>query len=266
VDGRDLADPVTAPPYAVTWATLALENRTYTLTAVARDAAGNRATSAPVAITVENDRTLPTTYITAPAEGATVSGPTSIAASASAVHAILGVYFHVDGHTVGQPVASPPYTVAWDTTTVPDGRHILTAAVLDASGAVVRSDPVAVTVRNVSDATPPTLSIVATPAVLWPPNHKLVRVIIRVNVSDDADPSPGVKLVSITCNDACNPAEDIQRADQATDDREFDLRAERTGGGSSRAYTITYSATDASGKISTSTTTVVVPHDLSKRK
>jgi hypothetical protein len=87
-----------------------------------------------------------------------------------------------------------------------------------------------------------------------------------VNVSDDADPNPSIKLVSITCNDACNPAEDIQRAQLATDDREFDLRAERTGEGSSRTYTITYSATDASGKSATATTTVVVPHDLGKRK
>ncbi len=89
---------------------------------------------------------------------------------------------------------------------------------------------------------------------------------VTVNVSDDADPNPAVKLVSITCNDACNPAGDIQGAPLGTDDREFDLRAERTGGVSGRIYTITYSATDASGNTSTATTAVVVPHDLGKRK
>jgi hypothetical protein len=91
-----------------------------------------------------------------------------------------------------------------------------------------------------------------------------VSVTVAVNVSDDTDPTPDVKLVSITCNDACKPAQDIAGATLGTDDRDLQLRAERMGGGSGRAYRVTYSATDASGNKTSATTAVVVPHDQGK--
>lgn len=111
------------------------------------------------------------------------------------------------------------------------------------------------------DSTPPSLQVTASPATLWPPNHKLVGIAVTVSASDDTDPNPRVKLVSITCNDGCNPVQDIAQATVNTDDRVFQLRAERTGAGSGRTYTITYSATDASGNSTAAKTTVVVPHD-----
>src|SRR6185503_1640645 len=44
----------TAAPYTTSWNTTTLANGTYTLTAAARDAAGNVTTSAPVTVTVAN--------------------------------------------------------------------------------------------------------------------------------------------------------------------------------------------------------------------
>ena len=44
----------TSPPYTATAHTNYVPNGSYTLTAVARDAAGNRTTSAPVTVTVSN--------------------------------------------------------------------------------------------------------------------------------------------------------------------------------------------------------------------
>jgi len=44
----------------------------------------------------------------------------------------------------------------------------------------------------------------------------------------------------------------------------FQLRAERSGGGNGRVYTITYQVTDACGNSTVSTATVTVPHDKSK--
>jgi hypothetical protein len=116
-------------------------------------------------------------------------------------------------------------------------------------------------VAEEADNTPPSPQVSASPASLWPPNHKLVPITVAVTVSDDTDPNPKVKLVSITCNDSCNPAQDIAGAALNTDDRAFQLAAWRTGSGSGRTYTITYSATDASGNSTTTKTTVVVPHD-----
>jgi len=88
-----------------------------------------------------------------------------------------------------------------------------------------------------------------------------VSIAVTVNVSDNVDPSPKVRLLSITCDDSCNPAQDIAGATVNTDDRTFQLAAWRTGSGSGRTYTITYSATDASGNSTTAKTLVTVPHD-----
>src|SRR5205814_1766936 len=44
----------TSSPYSVTWSTGSLANGPHSLTAVARDAAGNRATSLPVSVTIAN--------------------------------------------------------------------------------------------------------------------------------------------------------------------------------------------------------------------
>jgi hypothetical protein len=54
LDGANLGAEVTTPPYAVTWNTTTTATGGHVLTAVARDAAGNRATSPGVTVTVAN--------------------------------------------------------------------------------------------------------------------------------------------------------------------------------------------------------------------
>lgn len=79
-----------------------------------------------------------------------------------------------------------------------------------------------------------------------------------------------VKLISITSNEADNglgdgdKPNDIQGASYGTNDRAFQLRAERSGGGSGRVYTGIYRVTDTLyPDISTTVVaTVVVPHDM----
>jgi hypothetical protein len=61
LDGVNLGAEVTVPPYAVSWNTTAAVNGAHTLTAVARDAAGNVATSAAVTVTVANSTTISST-------------------------------------------------------------------------------------------------------------------------------------------------------------------------------------------------------------
>lgn len=112
------------------------------------------------------------------------------------------------------------------------------------------------------DVTPPTLSVSLSPATIWPPNHKMVPVTATITVSDDMDPHPVVRLVSITSNETIDPATDITGAAFGTDDRDFAVRGERTGQQKQgRVYTVTYSATDAAGNRATATATVNVPHD-----
>jgi hypothetical protein len=54
LDGANLNAEDTTSPYSITWNTAAATNGTHTLTAVARDAAGNTKTSSSVTVTVNN--------------------------------------------------------------------------------------------------------------------------------------------------------------------------------------------------------------------
>ena len=97
--------------------------------------------------------------------------------------------------------------------------------------------------------------------MLWPPNHKMVEIEALVTVTDDVDPTPDVTLVSIESSEPDEDGEDIQNGEFGTDDRFFDLRAERLGNGDDRTYTIVYRAEDDAGNTTETTVTVVVPHD-----
>jgi hypothetical protein len=114
------------------------------------------------------------------------------------------------------------------------------------------------------DTTPPTLTVSLSPATLWPPNDKLVSVTAAITVKDDYDPAPEIQLVSITANEVLDK-DDIKGALPGTDSRQFMLKAEREGKNKAgRIYTVTYSATDASGNKATASATVTVPHDQGK--
>jgi chitodextrinase len=63
LDGANLGAEDTSSPYSVSWDTTTASNGTHTLTAVARDAAGNTTTSAAVTVTVSN--TAPTGLVAA---------------------------------------------------------------------------------------------------------------------------------------------------------------------------------------------------------
>src|SRR5439155_1110035 len=54
LDGADLGAEVTVAPYSISWNTTTATDASHALTAVARDAAGNKATSAGVTVTVSN--------------------------------------------------------------------------------------------------------------------------------------------------------------------------------------------------------------------
>jgi len=115
------------------------------------------------------------------------------------------------------------------------------------------------------DVTPPTLSFTLSPGTLWPPNNKAVPVTATIAVQDDYDPEPEIKLESITASETLVDG-DIQDAQFATDDRNFSLAAKRDGNNmAGRIYTVTYSATDASGNKTTASATVSVAHDQGKK-
>jgi hypothetical protein len=97
------------------------------------------------------DTTAPTTSITAPAAGATVSGTTTISASASDAVGVTKVEFYIDSVLKGTDTSSP-YSYSWVTTTYGNGAHTLYTKAYDAAGNVGTSSSRSVTVSNtVSD-------------------------------------------------------------------------------------------------------------------
>jgi hypothetical protein len=118
---------------------------------------------------------------------------------------------------------------------------------------------------SVVDTTPPTISSVsATPARLWPPNHKMRHVSVAVVVSDVCDPDPLCRIVGVASDEPIDGAGDGHTSPDwtVTGDLTLDLRSERAGPGDGRIYTITVDCSDDFDNTSTATTAVIVPHDV----
>lgn len=107
--------------------------------------------SAPMWITYQagggGDTTPPTTSITAPSNGATVSGTTSVTASASDNVGVQRVEFFLDGALQSTDMNSP-YAWSWSTTGTSNGAHVLTSKAWDAANNSTTSAAVNVTVSN----------------------------------------------------------------------------------------------------------------------
>ncbi len=153
------AEDVTST-YGITWDSLTVPNGSHTITATARDAAGNATTSAGITVTVTNDTTAPAVSITAPAPSATVSGTAVVVtATASDAVGVVGVQFKLDGVDLSSEQCCTDTTISWNTTLTTNASHVLTAVARDAAGNTTTSASVTVTVAN--DTTAPTVSITA---------------------------------------------------------------------------------------------------------
>jgi chitodextrinase len=103
------------------------------------------------------DTTPPTVSISAPTNGATVSGSITVSANASDNVAVAGVQFKLDGANLGSEVTASPYSISWNTTGTVNGSHTLTAVARDTSNNQTTSGSVSVTVNNASDTQAPTI-------------------------------------------------------------------------------------------------------------
>jgi subtilisin family serine protease len=102
------------------------------------------------------DTTPPTTSISSPGEGDTVSGTVAVTATAVDSGGVDLVEFFLDG--AASPFcsdATEPYSCPWDTTTAVNGSHALHTVAHDSWGNSAASAPVNVTVSNVTS--PPDL-------------------------------------------------------------------------------------------------------------
>jgi hypothetical protein len=147
VDGN-LVGTDNSSPFSATWDTLLVANGVHTLTATAYDTSLNSGASAPVSVTVANTDVIPPTVsITSPSNGTTVTGTLAIAVDATDDTAVTLVELYMDGVLIGTD-ATIPYTFNWDSLTVSNGSHALTAKALDAAGNQTTSVAVSVNVNN----------------------------------------------------------------------------------------------------------------------
>jgi hypothetical protein len=133
--------------------------------------------------------------------------------------------------------------------------QVVTGTAVDNAG-----NTTTISVKLSMDKTPPIVSVAATPSLLWPPNHKMVTVKPSVTVTD-ASPGKTVKLVSVTSSEPDNGLGDGDTANDVVvnSDGTLSLRAERSGNGSGRVYTITYQVVDLAGNTATASAIVTVP-------
>jgi hypothetical protein len=146
------------------------------------------------------------------------------------------------------------------------GSHLITVTATDGAG----NQTAKVVNFNVTDNTPPTITLNGQTISLWPPNHQYETVRVSdlvAGASDNCDPGVGLASVYIslvTSDEAENSKGDgntLQDMVLAADCKSVQLRSEREGGGNGRVYTITFKVRDASGNVATATAKVTVPQN-----
>lgn len=132
------------------------------------------------------------------------------------------------------------------------GETLITYTATDGSGNAVSVTQLV----TVVDDTPPVISrVAASPSTLWPPNHGLVDVIVTYDAADNC--GMGETWLSVNANE---PGSAGASDWEIVDAHHVRLRAARPGRWGPRVYTITVTAKDIHGNLSTQNVTVTVPH------
>ncbi len=190
------------------------------------------------------DTTPPIVSISAPANGATVSGGSvTVTATASDNVGVAGVQFKLDGANLGSEVTAAPYSFSWNSTLATNGVHTLAAVARDAAGNTATATTVTVTVSNiVIDTTPPTVSITG------PANGVTVSggsVIVTATASDNV----GVAGVQFKLDGANLGAEDTTAPYSFSWDSTLSVNG---------SHTLSAVARDAAGNTATAITVTVI--------
>lgn len=93
-----------------------------------------------------DDNNPPVVTLTAPTEGASVSGTVTVSATASDDIGVAKVEFYDNSSLIGSDTSSP-YSASWNSASVPNGSHLITAKVFDTADNT-SSDSNTVSVRN----------------------------------------------------------------------------------------------------------------------
>jgi hypothetical protein len=139
----------------------------------------------------------------------------------------------------------------------PVGTTLVTSTATDGA---LNSAACTFPVTVVDQEAPVVTSLAATPAILWPPDHKMIDVKVTFGQSDNCSANCSL---TVSSNESINGQGDGDSSPDwiVIDAQHLQLRAERSGLGSGRTYTLTLTCRDAAGNTTVKTTTVVVPHN-----
>jgi hypothetical protein len=165
----------------------------------------------------------------------------------------------------GGSVMLPDLYISAGDTRFPVGVHEIILKVDDGT-----NEPVTASVSvHVIDTIAPSLSPVPSVTILWSPDHKLHPVTVQANAFDNGG---GAITLAVTVSSSEPPDVDgsgntipdyhIDSVDSDTGIIELRLRAERSGKGSGRIYTVTIAATDTNGNQSVAELQILAPHSL----
>jgi probable HAF family extracellular repeat protein len=213
---------------------------TTTVTFTATDAWGNRTTAATT-VTI-TDTTPPTL---------TVPGAITKEATAPLTPVTLGTATAVDLVDGAVAVSNNAPAAGF-----PVGTTVVTWTATDSHG----NKATATQSVKITDTTPPTGTLSLSPGSLWPPNHRMVTITRTLTASDLAGPVT-ISGPTVSSNE---PIDGLGDGDTSPDwiitgAGGIQLRAERSGTGNGRVYTVTYVVTDQSGNSTTVSATVLVP-------
>jgi hypothetical protein len=153
-------------------------------------------------------------------------GTVQLEATASDDTKLSGVEFSLDGRKIGSFLAAAPFAAQWDSRSAAEGTHVIGASVA----------------AHQEDGR----------------NHG------RGQTTDNSDAQPSIEVLSVNCNDGGNPAADIVGITAGSSGLHFQVRANRSGDGQGRQYTVIYASKDKAGNMTEATAIVVVPHDQSR--
>jgi hypothetical protein len=246
-------------PYEFAWNSATVPNGSHTLKVLATDKSGlststelilranNKMTTTPSVPVVPGmpvvDVIRPTTTLTNPKSNETVSGNLSIKANATDNVGVDYVNFFVDGNLVGTDRVAP-YNYLWNSSTVPNGSHIVMAAGSDAAG-LWTSSSATITTQN-ANAPKPSDTIPPITKLTTPTNSTRVDGIVTVTA--DASDNVGVALVNFFVDNVFVGSDVTAPYNFAWDSRQV----------ANGSHVLMVAAADASGLYSISQVTVDV--------
>ncbi len=195
-----------------------------------------------------SDHDMPVAYFAFPGTPVvTLNGSATMTVEAYTSFADPGATAHDDSGAL-------PVTVTGTVNVNVPGEYVLTYTASNG----YKSVSVTRIVRVIDTIAPSVSEVSATPDALGPPNHEMMTISVPYSAADASGP-PACSL-AVSSNEPTDGRGDGRSATdwQVLDAHTVLLRAERSGRGTGRIYTVTVSCTDASGNTASAGATVSV--------